>query len=131
MITRGRRLIMLLGWLTAAACTRTTFVDGPGDAMRFRGVDYFGQTALLAPEAGDLSSAGVATDVRGYAADTQVLALEGVDPAVAVVMRAKEGAGGPYLLFTIQNALASHRYDAIPGLCAHVPPASKVPAGCD
>jgi hypothetical protein len=116
----------------AASCAQV-FVDGPGDQMTFRGVTYYGQTAgALEIDAADLTVVGTATEPSvGYAADAQVLALRGVDPGIAVIMKAAPGAGGEYLLFGIAGALSDHRLDAIPGLCAYAAAEHRTTVGCD
>ena len=78
------------------------FSDGPGDRMVFRGVEYHGQTAKLDLSPTDLIELGDATKVEGYALDPKVYGLAGVDDTVAVVMRAADGAGGPFLLFVLR-----------------------------
>lgn len=116
-----------------AACSVDPFVDHGGEQMTFGGIHYFGQTAtgVQIARSSLIPIGHVSAKTQGYAGGTQVYALPGVDPSVAVVMDATEGAGGDYLIFTTEGALSSHRYDSIAGLCDYVTEASRAIVGCD
>lgn len=122
----------IAGVIVSAAALLASCI-GPGSEpafIRFDAAKYYGGPAReYEIEPNDLTAAGSAQEVAAGVEGETVFALDGVDPAQALAMPAREE--GPYWIFLSENAVESGRpvNDTIPGLCSYLrePPEEGCP----